>query len=190
VTVAEYAFAVRAGGVPEPKPFRRITWADQLSTIDHPVISISWLDAVSYSLWLSDLTGVAWCLPTEAEWEKAARGTDGRVYPWGNKWDPDCANTPDGGALGATPIDAYPSGRSPYGVWDMVGNVWEWCTSIYRAYPYDATDGREDLTLMRDRVMRGGAWYCTPLNARTTCRGIGYAGMYLGGGFRLVRYDA
>jgi len=91
VTVAEYDCAVRAGIVREPR-YGLITWTYQLQRLDVPVACISWTDATAYAAWLARLTGQAWRLPTEAEWEKATRGTDGRIYPWGNQWDSSRAN--------------------------------------------------------------------------------------------------
>src|SRR5579885_2595239 len=90
VTVAEYTCAVRAGAVPEPR-----YWYDPLTELDHPVVRVSWLDAVAYASWLAKMTGQPWRLPTEAEWEKAARSIDGRLYPWGDQWDKTRANTGD-----------------------------------------------------------------------------------------------
>ncbi|GHH95396.1 formylglycine-generating enzyme family protein [Streptomyces capillispiralis] len=186
VTVAEYAVAVSDGAVPRPYTFRGVTWDDQLAKPALPVTSVSWFHAVTYSVWLSERLERPCRLPTEAEWEKAARGTDARIYPWGDTWDPQLVNTPDGGLGKAAEIGLYPAGVSPYGAHDMVGNVWEWCSSMPLPYPYDASDGRENLYRICDRVMRGGAWYCAPYNSRAACRGFGYSGMYLGGGFRLV----
>ncbi|HEX8995806.1 MAG TPA: SUMF1/EgtB/PvdO family nonheme iron enzyme [Ktedonobacterales bacterium] len=91
VTVAEYDCAVRAGVVREPQ-YLLATWTFQLQRLDFPVACISWADATAYAAWLARLTGQAWRLPTEAEWEKAARGADGRRYPWGNQWDSSRAN--------------------------------------------------------------------------------------------------
>ncbi|WP_327342778.1 formylglycine-generating enzyme family protein [Streptomyces europaeiscabiei] len=186
VTVAEYWAAVREGAVPEPAVFRGVTWRQQQSKPALPVTSISWFHAVTYAAWLAERLERPCRLPTEAEWEKAARGTEGWIYPWGDTWDPERANTPDGGLGEAAEIGFHPGGVSPYGVHDMVGNVWEWCSSILLPYPYEATDGREELYVIRDRVMRGGAWYCVPYNSRVACRGFGHSAMYLGGGFRLV----
>jgi formylglycine-generating enzyme required for sulfatase activity len=105
----------------------------------HPVVFVSWEDALAYTEW-----GGA-RLPSEAEWEKAARGTDGRLYPWGNEFSAENCNTSESGPDGAHPVDAHPGGVSPYGVMDMAGNVWEWT----------ATNYEDD---EQWRVLKGGAW--------------------------------
>jgi len=142
---------------------------------DYPLIWVNWREAQAYGDWLTDaLRGAkdlpaalarllqgGWCirLPTEAEREKAARGSDGRVYPWGNEWVEGRANTYEVGIDGPSAVGRFsPAGDSPYGAADMVGNVWEWCQSLYRPYPYRADDGREDLRAAGTRVLRGGAW--------------------------------
>jgi len=125
---------------------------------NHPVVNVTWRDAVAYCRWLSQVTGKPYRLPSEAEWEKAARGVDGRIYPWGNQWDASRCNTIEGGPGDATPVGAYPQGVSPHGLLDMAGNVWEWTSSLYRSYPYQADDGREDAESSDSRVLRGGSF--------------------------------
>ena len=126
----------------------------------HPVVNVTWHDALAYCKWLSEQTGKAITLPSEAEWEKAARGDkDKRVYPWGDAWDATKCNNGELGLRDTTPVGIFPEGTSPYGCLDMAGNVWEWTRSAYEAYPYDASDGREDLKRTDvPRVLRGGAF--------------------------------
>lgn len=167
VTVAEYSCAVKAHAVSEPPDSK---WK-RLQRPDHPVLSVSWQDMVAYAAWLAKVTGQPWRLPTEAEWEKAARGSDDRIYPWGNKWDPENANTGERGPGATTPVGSYPQGASPYGALDMAGNVFEWTSSIYKPYPYRMDDGREDMNDMSsERVLRGGSWDSTHLNVCAACR--------------------
>jgi formylglycine-generating enzyme required for sulfatase activity len=136
----------------------------------HPVVHVSWHDAVAYCQWLSKRTGRAYTLPSEAEWEKAARGTDDRIYPWGDDWDAPRCNTCEGGLGGTTPVGAYPNGASPYGVSDMAGNVWEWTRSLYQSYPYKPEDGRENLVAKGTWVVRGGSWDFNHWFARVSSR--------------------
>ncbi len=158
VTVAEYALAVAAGAVRQPPPSMDVEWALQQRQLLHPVVCVTWQDAQAYCRWLSRRSGQLWRLPTEAEWEKAARGTQGAIFPWGDAWDATRANTDEQGPHTIERIGRYPQGVSPYGVQQMAGNVWEWCQSLARPYPYDAQDGREDLTAPGRRVLRGGSW--------------------------------
>ncbi len=128
-------------------------------TGDHPVVNVSWHDAISYCRWLSRTTGRPFHLPTEAEWEKAARGDSGRTWAWGNRWDEKKCNTRGNGPGRTTPVGQYsPDGDSPYAASDMIGNVWEWCSSLSKPYPYDPGDGREDLQETGERVSRGGSF--------------------------------
>ncbi len=136
----------------------------------HPVVNISWYDATNYAAW----AGMR--LLTEAEWEKAASWEPSipgkkRKYPWGNEIDIAKCNIDKSGVGTTTVVGSYsPHGDSPYGCADMAGNVWEWCSSKERKYPYVAEDGREDLTLKSKRILRGGSFSNDFLRARSTCR--------------------
>jgi formylglycine-generating enzyme required for sulfatase activity len=182
VTVAEYACFVRAGQQ-EPSD-----WLQQLGKLDHPVVYVSWHDAVAYARWLVAHTGQLWRLPSEAEWEKATRGTDGRIYPWGDTWDPAKANTGDGGKRGTTPVGSYPAGASPCGAQELAGNVCEWTSSLAKPYPYNASDGREQVESSGNRVLRGGSWSVDARLARAAYRSYVVPGNHLvvGIGFRLA----
>ncbi len=144
---------------------------------NHPVVLVSWHDAMAYCKWLNDslrseLGDLVLRLPTEAEWEKAARGEYGNEWPWGNEFDPKKCNGIEGGKGGTTPVGTYsPQGDSPYGVADMAGNVWEWCHSLYQPYPYQVADGREseDATAGA-RVVRGGSFNNNQWFARAAYR--------------------
>jgi formylglycine-generating enzyme required for sulfatase activity len=194
VTVAQFAAYLAAEGsaLTAPERFRGVP--------NHPVVNVSWHEAVGYCAWLTAAlrawTGAspsmaAWLeatvragwvatLPSEAEWEKAARGTTGAVYPWGVEYDRERANTAETRMFRASPVGAFNGGESPYHAHDMSGNVWEWTRSLWGddfgtprfGYPYDPVDGREDALAPNSvsRVVRGGSFISSHVVARADCR--------------------
>ena len=125
-------------------------WRPDPGHENNPVMEVSWYGAVAYC------KGLGKRLPTEAEWEKAARGTDARKFPWGNEAPNRTRAHFGAGWNDLKPVGGLPAGASPYGTLDMARNGWEWVSSAYRPYPYDASDGREDLTIPHVRGTRGG----------------------------------
>jgi formylglycine-generating enzyme required for sulfatase activity len=166
VTNAQYAAFVQATGYPRPAHWE--SREPPPGKEDHPVVYVSWYSAVAYCNWLAEVTGKPYRLPSEAEWEKGARGDDGRIYPWGDQWDARRCNNTEDGQRGTTPVGAYPEGASPYGLLDMAGNVWEWTDSWYQAYPgsdYQSEDFGE-----KYRVLRGGSWLSSQRCIRVSYR--------------------
>lgn len=148
VTNAEYKKFVEATGAPEPTHWRRGAWPE--GKADHPVVNVTWEQAAAYADWVGKR------LPTEEEWEKAARGTDGREWPWGSSFDSSRCNTNESGIWDTTPVGKYsPAGDSPCGAADMAGNVWEW------------VGGKPSPLRM---PLRGGDWLDTMEEARTHSR--------------------
>ncbi len=146
ITNAQYSGCVRAGACapPNDEDYTRAEIAER------PVTEMSWHNANEYARWVGGR------LPTEAEWEKACRGTDGRIYPWGSA-EPTDKLARYSGVTGARDVGSYPEGASFYGLFDMAGNVWEWTSSGPREYPYRVDDGREGPD-EKMRVLRGGAF--------------------------------
>jgi formylglycine-generating enzyme required for sulfatase activity len=135
-----------------------------------PVIT-TWFEAQAYCKWLSDVTGRHYRLPTEVEWE-AATGGSIQKYPWGNEPDTTKYNILPTRVLRTTPVGIFPGGQSKLGVYDLIGNVWEWTSSAKFPYPYISTDGRENQFLPDSRrVVRGGSWAVSESSARNSCRG-------------------
>lgn len=194
VTVAQFrAFVEASGHHPDDE--------DSFQGLpNHPVASVTWDDALAYCEWLTKTLrewgetpepiatllrqGGRVTLPSEAEWEKAARGADGRIYPWEGEFDPNKANTRETGINWTSAVGCFPQGESSYHVMDMAGNVWEWTRSLWGKdfekptfrYPYKLTDERENLSAPNDvrRVLRGGAFWGNQWDARCACR-YGYA---------------
>jgi len=171
-----------------------LRFGDPFDLDNHPVVGITWYEAVAFCLWLqaqyADLKSIkVWCsgraatesldhrlkllLPSEAEWEWGARGGHDHLYPWGSdESDPSRANYADTGIGTTSTVGSFPAGENPYGLLDMSGNVWEWTRSKYHEYPYRADDGREKLDSSNDaRSLRGGSVSYTSLNLRCTYRG-------------------
>ncbi len=145
-------------------------WNDSTGNkVDHPVVGVSYYEAEAFAKWSGKR------LPTEQEWEKAARGENGHQYPWGEEFDKTRCNSADSDIEHTTPVTQYPDGISLYGCFDVAGNVWEWCASWF--------DGSGD-----QRVIRGGSWCDGPGYMRTSCRGRGFHFNRKGFlGFRLVK---
>jgi formylglycine-generating enzyme required for sulfatase activity len=163
VTVAQYRACVEAGACSEPLSATLCNWQGAAED-DHPINCIRWAEAHAYCQW----AGLR--LPTEAEWEKAARGTDGRTYPWGEDFDRGKANYADHGIMLRTkPVGSYPEGRSPYGADDMAGNVYEWVADWYEPnyYPTSPFEDPQGPANASQRVLRGGSWWFESSRMRT-----------------------
>ena len=194
ITCREYQAFLQDSGYPTiPQGWNGVQYPENKA--DHPVVNVSWEDAQAYCQWLGQKTGRSCRLPTEAEWEKAARGADGRVYPWGDVFDLRKANTLEAGIQDTSPVGQFsPQGDSPYGCADMVGNVWEWCQDSFDENEYakqiasaspvfdpiGPADGAE-------RVVRGGSRSSHRGNARCATRyRVGLDHFHGDLGFRLV----
>ncbi len=183
----------------------------RLNRARYPVVGVSWYEAVAFCNWMTERENAGYAeagrdvspkrllyrLPSEAEWEYAARGeNNARNFPWGENFERGRANTAEAGFGGTTPVSHFPAGTSPFGVWDMAGNVFEWTLSKWGsnwqelefAYPYRAEDGRQEIEGSGARVMRGGSWFNPYQEALCA-----YRSRYLAGsrgsniGFRVVK---
>ncbi len=190
VTQQEYHRFVQATDHPIPR--YDVEWVDSSAynwdsdtrtpppdKLDHPVVLVTWGDALAYSQWAQKR------LPTEAEWERAARGTDGRRWPWGDKLKEENCNTRYLDLGQTTPVHQFsPQSDTPEGVGDLIGNTWEWTGSLYRPYPFDENDGRQDPSAPGWRVLRGGSWLNDFSQANSTTRLDGDFLFYTNVGFR------
>lgn len=162
VTVAQYRAFCRATKHAMP-PRLYLDWQNNL-----PIVNVTWNDAQAYAGWAGAM------LPTEAEWEKAARGADGRLYPWGNAWDgTKCSNSVGTPATVQSPVGSFPLGASQYGAQDMAGSVLEWCADWYAPNYYGASPAKNPAgpATGKERVLRGGSWCCSlPDNFRIAFR--------------------
>ncbi len=196
-------FKGRFDNQPRNRPF---DYGEPYHLANHPVVGVSWYEALAFTRWLTDhwqeqnyIQG-DWqvYLPSEAQWEKAARGgltipntirrqsagagflqdrvetqsnsIPSRIYPWGDEFDVNKVNNLDTGIGSTSAVGSFFGGASPYGVEDISGNVWEWCSSLYKKYPFDAKDGREDMTPGGSRVLRGGSFINSPQFVRCAYR--------------------
>ena len=188
VTVGEWQQFIVAGAYTAPEYWRDVqtvaqrarsapaAWQRQHAQPQHPVRYVTWYEALAYTAWLSAWSGLPASLPTEAEWEKAA-GWDhvtgqARRYPWGNQADPALCNVQESGTGEPLPVSQAPTTDSSSGIHDAVGAVLEWTRTIYRPYPYDPSDGREELWSESARVLRGGAYNLPVEEARCARRRV------------------
>jgi len=180
ITNAQFAAFVEAGGYQERRYWMEAGWerkeragwtgprdyGEPYNLLNHPVVGVSWYEAVAFCHWLTERlrqsgelgAGEEITLPAESQWEKAARGADGWVYPWGGDPDPNRANYSDTGIGATSAVGCFPGGVSPYGVEDLSGNVWEWCRTKWQE-SYEGYRDDDDLEGEVLRVLRGGAFF-------------------------------
>jgi formylglycine-generating enzyme required for sulfatase activity len=179
VTNAQYRKCMEAGACRQAGCWDH----ENYNAPDQPVGCVSWDDAQAYAAWVGGR------LPTEAEWEKAARGTDGRIYPWGNS-APDCDKANYEGCVGRpATVGSYLTGASPYGAVDMAGNVWEWVADWYDEgyYAHSPARNPQGPDAGDRRVLRGGVFYSEDWGVRCANRGrFSPDGLQYNHGFRVV----
>ncbi len=202
VTNAQYQAFIDAGGYKKFGWFKRSNWwkglkkpepeASRWPQSNRPRTNVDWYEAVAFTRWLGAQLGREIRLPTEQQWEKAARGTEGLEYPWGNEYRPGYANVDETGRKDGwyleqtTAVGLYPQGQSPWGVLDMTGNVDEWCLNKHEHPDVTAADSSGD-----GRVVRGGSWFVDPDGARASFRDWNFPDLrFHGWGFRVVLLSA
>jgi formylglycine-generating enzyme required for sulfatase activity len=186
VTVQQFAAFVEESGQQPESPYALH------GTANHPVVLVSWGEALAYCHWLGEKLRIEaekrtgsgesmafWdgiesgnlvvSLPSEAEWEKAARGVDGREYPWGEVFDPDRANTREAGIGGTSAVGCFPAGASHFGCEEMSGNAWEWTRSVWTGHMVSVASEME-ASFKALRVVRGGSYPDSSRDARCACR--------------------
>jgi formylglycine-generating enzyme required for sulfatase activity len=151
VTNLQYERFVKATGY--PKPVHWFTGTYPKGKAYHPVIYVDWFNAKAYCEWAGKR------LPTESEWEKAARGTDAREFPWGNEFSEEMGNVPDLGMGSTMPVGSFEKGKSPYGLYDMTGNVWEWTEDWYKPYAGSADADTNVFYGEKNKILKGGSWF-------------------------------
>jgi formylglycine-generating enzyme required for sulfatase activity len=205
ITNAQYAAFVEAYGYRERRYWTEAGWqwkggrtepetyGGVFNLPNHPVVAVSWYEAVAFCRWLTErlhengqiAPNQEVMLPTEAQWEKASRGTDGRIYPWGDEPDPDKANYDDTGIRATSAVGCFPGGASPYDALDMSGNVWEWCLTKWRGSYEEPADESPEGDV--PRVVRGGSWFDDQGRVRCAYRdGYDPGDRYDSRGFRVV----
>ena len=170
ITNREYQAFIRNTGHKPPRDWEGSQYPAEKG--GHPVVNVSWNDAVAYCEWLILETGKNYRLPTEAEWEKAARGTSSYIWPWGNEFDSNKANTKEANIAATTPVGQFsPQGDSAYGCSDMVGNVWEWCNDRWK---HDPTSNISVTSHMSQKgnnyIVKGGSYNRFYWDARCATR--------------------
>lgn len=148
VTNEDYKKFIESSGYPPPDNWENGNYPQGKGR--HPVVFVDWDDANAYCRWADKR------LPRETEWEKGARGTDGRTYPWGDEWVTNKSNNPFGGHEDTMPVGSYEEGKSPYGLYDMSGNVWEWVDDYY--FPHPGSEHVSPEFGTKYRLLKGGSW--------------------------------